>query len=184
MTNADQPFRKNLYLAGFMGTGKSALGRHLAERWRRPFYDSDACIEQKAGMSIPDLFAKQGEAAFRAMEKDFIEDGHPAEGCVVSLGGGLVVQPGMIDRLKAKGVLVCLFASPETILQRTRGNSNRPLLNVPDPEKHIRDLMAQREPYYLQAGTGIVTDGRTMLELLTQIERIYRRHARESGIVG
>jgi shikimate kinase len=172
------PLPPNLYLAGFMGTGKSALGRKLAEAKKMRFLDSDEVIARAAGKPVAQIFAEEGEEEFRRRERQFIERGHPLRGCVVALGGGLVTQPGLIEALRARGVLVCLVASPEAILQRTRGNPSRPLLNVPDPAARIRELLAQREVFYQRAGTCIMTDGRTLGDLLAHLERIYRREAR------
>lgn len=162
-----------------MGTGKSTVGRMLAKRLGLRFLDSDLEIESKVGMSIPALFEKAGEAHFRALEKEFIESGHAAGGCVVACGGGLVTQDGMIKALRARGVVACLFASPETILKRTSANKNRPLLNVEDPEARIRELLAKREPDYLRSGTCIFTDHRPMSEIVDHLERFYRREVKE-----
>jgi len=173
-----RPLPPNLYLAGFMGTGKSALGRKMAEARGMRFLDSDDVIARAVGKPIAQIFADNGEPEFRRLEREFVERGHPARGCVVALGGGLVAQPGVIELLREKGVLVCLCATVETILQRTRGNPSRPLLNVPDPAARIRELMAEREPFYRRAGTCIMTDGRSMSDLLSHVERIYRREER------
>jgi shikimate kinase len=89
-----------------------------------------------------------------------------------------VTQPGIIETLREKGVLVCLFASVETILARTKNNPSRPLLNVPDPAARVRELLAERDPYYKRAGTNIATDGRGLGDLLTHLDKIYRREAR------
>jgi len=161
-----------------MGTGKSALGRRMAEMMGMRFFDSDDVIARNAGKPVAQIFTEDGEAEFRRLERDYIEQGHPARGCVIALGGGLITQPRMIETLRAKGVLVCLCASPETILQRTRGNSQRPLLNVPDPEARIRQLLAEREPFYQRAGTCITTDGRSLGDLLAHLDRIYKREAK------
>jgi shikimate kinase len=168
----------NLYLIGFMGVGKSVVGRALARALRMRFIDSDNAIEQAAGRPIARIFKEDGEAAFRALERAFIEQGHPEEGTVVSCGGGLPVQPGMSELLRDKGVVVCLFANPRTILRRTVGNPKRPLLDVPDPEARIRALLAEREPVYMRAGIGISTEGRTINEVVASIARVYRRAAR------
>lgn len=170
--------RPNIYLIGFMGVGKSVVGRNLARALKMVFIDSDWAIEREAGMSIAQVFETRGEAAFRRMERDFIESGHPAHGAVVSCGGGLPVQPGMAELLKEKGVVVCLFASPKTIVERTVGNRKRPLLNVPDPEKRVRELMEEREPVYLGTGIGVSTEGRPIAEVVKNIVRIYRRECR------
>src|SRR5687768_5670956 len=90
----------NLYLVGFMGTGKSTVGRVLAQRLGMRVLDSDAEIERRAGQSITEIFAARGEAGFRELEREFVESGHPAEGCIVACGGGLVLQEGMIPRLR------------------------------------------------------------------------------------
>jgi shikimate kinase len=113
------------------------------------------------------------------MERRFIEDGHPARGSVVACGGGLVVQPGMLELLKSKGVVICLHASIATIIQRTAQSHARPLLNVEDPENRIRRLFAEREGIYQRAGTVILTDSRPQHELILHVLRTYLREARE-----
>ena len=167
----------NLYLVGFMGTGKTTVGRAVAHRLGFHLLDSDHEIERLQGKAIPEIFAEAGELAFRAMERAFIEGGHPAERVVVSCGGGLVVQPGMLDQLKQKGVVVCLHASIETILERTARHRNRPLLAVEDPAARIRALFAAREPIYKQAGTVILTDSRPLQDVAGHVLRAWRRDA-------
>jgi shikimate kinase len=169
----------NLYIVGFMGTGKSTVARVLANRLGMSWLDSDLQIETDQGKPIPEIFASAGEAAFRKMELDFIQSGHPERGVIVSCGGGLVTQPGMIDRLKGKGVVVCLLASPETIFERTRSNQNRPLLNVSNPQAKIAEMLKEREPFYRMAGTQILTDHRSMIEVAMHVSRVYLREARE-----
>lgn len=173
--------KPNLYLVGFMGVGKSAIGRKVARELGYEFIDSDHKIEVKAGKKIAEIFASEGESAFRGMERVFVETGHPEEGCVVSCGGGLVVQEGMSEILKQKGVVVCLFASPECIIERTGRNAKRPLLNVPNPEQRVRELLAEREPIYMNAGTCISTEGRSMKEVVRHVVRSYKVVAREFG---
>ena len=168
----------NLYLVGFMGVGKSALGRKAARALGYRFIDSDSTIEKKSGKPISKIFEEQGEAAFRQMEREFVESGHPDRGCVVSTGGGLVIQDGMSDLLRSKGVVICLFASAETIIERTGRNKKRPLLNVEDPEQRVRDLLAQREPIYMKAGACITTEHRTMTEVVNHMVRTYRDSAK------
>lgn len=167
----------NLYLVGFMGTGKTTVGRVVAQKLGFELLDSDHEIERLQGKAIPDIFAQQGEPAFRALERAFIETGHPANRRVISCGGGLVVQPGMLELLQEKGVVVCLHASVETILARTARHRNRPLLEVEDPEKRIRTLFAQREPIYRRAGTMVLTDGRPLQDIAGHVLRVWRRDA-------
>ncbi len=167
----------NLYLVGFMGTGKTTVSRILAARLGHRWVDSDHEIERLQGRTIPEIFASEGEAAFRKMERDFIENGHPAERTVVACGGGLVIQPGMLDEVQKRGVVMCLHATVETVLRRTAGNRSRPLLNVEDPEKRVRELYAVRDPIYRRAGSVILTDNRPQLEVVQHVLRAYRRDA-------
>lgn len=178
MNPVRQRQRMNVYLIGFMGVGKSAVGRQLARALHMKFIDSDWAIEREAGKQIARIFEEDGEAAFRRMEREFIETGHPAEGTIVSCGGGLPVQPGMSELLKSKGLVICLFAKPATIVGRTVGNPKRPLLNVENPEERVRELMEEREPIYMQTGIGVSTEGRPIADVVNNIARIYRRETR------
>ncbi|MGF1485027.1 MAG: shikimate kinase [Opitutales bacterium] len=169
----------NLYLVGFMGTGKSAVGRQLAQRLSMEWIDSDQAIEAHLGRTIPEIFATEGEAFFRQQERAFVESGHPAHGCVVSTGGGLVVEPGMSALLQTKGVVIGLFARPETILERVGSGTNRPMLaGEGDPIERITELLKKREPFYLAAGAGVSTDLRPMCDIVDHVERLYRRLAK------
>lgn len=178
MAKVTQGVGSNIYLIGFMGVGKTAVGRLLARMLRMGFIDSDAVIEQQQGMTIAEIFAQHGEAHFRELERKFVESGHLETGMVVSCGGGLPLQPGMRELLLSKGVVICLFARTETILRRTLGNAKRPLLNVANPEARVRSLLAEREPVYMRTGIGVSTDGRSIHEVVKNIIRIYRRHSR------
>jgi shikimate kinase len=171
------PADVNLYLVGFMGTGKTTVGRAVGQRLGFHVLDSDHEIERQQGKSIPEIFAQDGEPAFRALERAFIERGHPAERTLVACGGGLVVQPGMLELLQEKGVIVCLHASLETILQRTARHRNRPLLDVEDPAERIRTLYAAREAIYKRSGTMILTDARPLQDIVAHVIRAWRRDA-------
>ena len=168
----------NLYLVGFMGTGKSTVGRMLARQVGFHFLDSDHEIERVQGKSVSRIFAEDGEPRFRELERAFIESGHPAHGCIIACGGGLVVQPGMLALLKSRGVVVCMHAPIETILQRTQHTNHRPLLAVDDPETRLRQLYAQREAIYRSTGTMVLTDSRPMKEIAAHVLRVYRQEAR------
>ena len=172
-----RPQDVNLYLVGFMGTGKTTVGRAVAQRLGFACLDTDHEIERACGRTIPEIFAGEGEAAFRTRERAVISGGHPAERTVVVCGGVLVVQPGMREELLARGVVVCLHASVETILERTSRQDNRPLLNVPDPAQRIRTLFAEREPVYRSAGTLVLTDGRPVRDIVIHVVRVWRREA-------
>lgn len=172
-----QPPDVNLYLVGFMGTGKTTIGRAVAQRLNFHLLDSDHEIERQQQKPVARIFSEEGEAAFRAHEYVFVTRGHPATGQVVACGGGLVVQPGMLALLKTKGVVMCLHASLETILKRTAGHRHRPLLNVENPEERIRALYAERDPIYRQAGTVILTDSRPLSDIVSHVLRAYRRES-------
>ncbi len=174
MSENIESHQRNLYLVGFMGTGKSAVGRHLADKLNFHFIDVDSSIEETEALSISQIFEERGEAAFRSMEREFIEHGHPAEGCVIACGGGLVLPDGMPELLRSKGVVVCLWATPEAIYSRTKDNANRPLLNVSDPLKRIQELLAEREPRYIAAGNLVSTTDRPLAQVADAVLRLYR----------
>jgi len=176
------PADTNLYLVGFMGTGKTSVGRAVAQRIGFTCLDSDHEIERLSGRSVQEIFAHDGEEAFRTLERRFIEDGHAGNRTIVACGGGLVVQPGMLGLLKARGVVICLHASIETILERTlRHGRTRPLLDVADPEARARALYAEREAMYRGSGTVILTDGRPLAEIAGHVIRVWRRDAADRG---
>ncbi len=170
----DDTPKPNIYLLGFMGTGKTSVGKRLAHKLKFKFIDSDAEIEKKYSMQVKEIFEKFGEARFREMEREFIENGHPTNNCVVSCGGGLVCRDTMPELVKSKGVSVVLFSKPEEILERVSKNNKRPLLNVENPLEKIKELIAQRTPYYLRSGVSIATD-KEMNKTVQHIERIYKR---------
>jgi shikimate kinase len=168
----------NLYLVGFMGTGKTTIGRAVAQRLGFTLLDSDHEIERQEKTTIAEIFSRPGgEATFRSLERAFIDHGHPLSRTVVSCGGGLVVQPGMLQMLQERGVVICLHASIETILARTGRQQHRPLLNVEDPNLRVRTLYAEREPIYKRAGTVILTDSRPMNDVVAHVVRSWRREA-------
>ncbi len=171
--------RTNLYLVGFMGTGKSTVGWHAARQLHFTFLDSDREIERTENTTVSDIFATRGEPAFRRMEREFVEGGHPAQGCVVACGGGLVAPEGMLPLLRSRGVVVCLHAPLPTVLERTSRNNLRPLLQVEKPEERIRQLYAQRENIYRSAGTVVLTDKRPLREIVAHVLRVYRGEVRE-----
>jgi len=156
-----------------MGTGKSTVGRAAAQRLDLDFIDSDKAIEEKADQPISEIFASKGEAAFRAMEREFVESGHPAEGCLVACGGGLATQPGLMADLKNRGLVFALIASAAGVYERIRHNSKRPLLRVEDPLAEIERILSQREPIYRQAHCQILTEGRSVLQVTGHLCRSY-----------
>ena len=161
--------RRNLVLLGFMGTGKSALGRKVATLAGCPFLEMDAELEHRAGRSISRIFAEEGEEAFRRMESQLAEEWGGREGTVIACGGGVVLREENLRALGANGVLVCLAARPEVILARTSRSQKRPLLAGENPERKIRELLAVREPLYAKIPVQIDTSD---VDLDTLAERL------------
>jgi shikimate kinase len=166
-----QPGRRmeNLALIGFMGTGKSSVGQLVAAQLHFRFVDTDHLIEERAGTTITEIFARHGEAAFRDLERRVVGELSQAGGLVISTGGGLAAQPGNLDSLKQHALVVCLWASPEAILHRVGHQTHRPLLNCADPLARIRELLAAREPFYKQADVLMNTEMRSAREVAHQV---------------
>ena len=160
---------RKIALVGFMGTGKTSVGRLVAELLRFEFVDTDELIEEYTGRSITDIFAKDGEAAFRTLEQKVVEELAGKTKTVISTGGGLPTNPDNLSRLKSCALVVCLWASPEKIWERVRHQAHRPLLHDADPQKKIHDLLAVREPAYRQADVLVNTGLRSPREVAQQI---------------
>jgi shikimate kinase len=145
--------KSNIALIGFMGVGKSAVGRVLAEKLGMQFVETDALIKEMAGKSIPDIFREDGEIAFRELEIAVIKDVALGNGQVIACGGGVVLNTINIARLRETGVIILLTATPQAIIKRTTLNKeSRPLLaSAQDHAQRIRALLKFRRPYYERA---------------------------------
>jgi shikimate kinase len=164
---------ENVILVGPMGSGKSAVGRLLADRLGLALVDSDAEIEARTGVDVPYIFEREGEAGFRAREVDVIDEITQREGVLVATGGGAVLDPRTRRRLRERGCVVYLRTSVDQQLARTRRNEQRPLLMNPDPRGTLERLMAQRAALYEEvADVTVDTDGR---KVKTVVEEILRR---------
>jgi shikimate kinase len=164
---------KNIVLTGFMGTGKTAVGRELSNILGWKIIDVDQEIEKDREMSINEIFKKLGEPAFRDIESETVRKVAQNKSVIISTGGGAVLRKENVDALRDNGVIVCLNALPETILKRTRGNDERPLLLVEDPLGKIEELLERRRPFYDNADMIIETEGKTPLHIAEEIlERI------------
>jgi shikimate kinase len=157
-----------------MGTGKSAVGRLVAEQLYFAFLDTDELIESGTGKSIADIFAQQGEAAFRHLESRTVAELAAKSQTVIATGGGLPVNPANLASLKTHALVVCLWASPETIFERVRNQTHRPLLKAADPMAKIRALLAEREPFYRQADVLVNTELRSVREVAQQVLHQFR----------
>ncbi|MDX1386197.1 MAG: 3-dehydroquinate synthase [bacterium] len=168
---------QKIFLAGFMGTGKSAIGQKLAKNLGYQFLDTDTLIQKTAKKSIPEIFARQGEKSFRALEAKVIDQVCGREKVVVSLGGGAVCHQANLNKLRRSGVLILLRASEATLFKRLRGDQTRPLLQGGAKGKDLltvlRSLLERREKYYGQIPWQVATDGKSPLALARQIQRVY-----------
>ena len=160
---------RNIALTGFMGVGKSSVGRALAEVLHFEFIDTDEIIESNAGKSINRIFADDGEPTFRGLESQIVQQLTTRDRVVISTGGGLAVSPDNLASLKSHALVVCLWASPEAIWERVRHQSHRPILQTIDPPARIRELLAQREPFYKQADVLVNTELRSLREVVQQV---------------
>lgn len=149
--------RGNIYLVGFMGTGKSSVGRLVAKRKKWQFVDLDELIELKEKMTIAEIFSKGGEQYFRKIERKVLKEVSTQEKFVVACGGGIVINKDNIKTMKEAGVIICLNAAIDVILKRVAGYTHRPLLNVPNPKMQVGHLLKLRAPFYAQADKVIDT---------------------------
>jgi shikimate kinase len=146
---------RSIVLVGMMGSGKSSIGKRLAQRLSLPFIDADAEIETAAAMTIPEIFATRGEAEFRAGEKRVIERILAHGPQVLATGGGAFMNAETRAHVAQAGVSVWLKADPDVLMRRVRKRANRPLLQTADPDRTLRELLAAREPTYALADITI-----------------------------
>lgn len=165
---------RNIALIGFMGTGKTSVGHLVAGRLGFKFLDTDHLIERRAGMSISEIFATHGEARFRELEREVVDGLAAEDRCVIATGGGVGANLELMASLKRHALVVCLWASPERIWQRVSRQVHRPLLHVADPQQRIRDLLAQRQPFYRRADVLLNADTRQVPQTATQVIKEFR----------
>jgi shikimate kinase len=170
-----------IVLTGFMGTGKSEVGRRLAKRLGRTFVDTDQLVEARAGKAIAAIFAEDGEAAFRALERDAVDTAAARGEAVIAVGGGAVLDAANVARLRAAGVLVCLTADPDTILRRVGDVRRRPLLAGDDPRGTIERLLGERRGAYAAAADVVLdTSDRNVDQVVEEIREHIGRLEREN----
>jgi shikimate kinase len=168
--------KRNIFLIGPMGSGKTAVGRHLARLFHYAFHDSDADIEAKTGVDIPFIFEKEGEEGFRLRERESIDRLTRLESIVLATGGGAVIDPLNRAALAQRGVVVYLVTSINQQIERTRHARHRPLLHDTDPEQKLKDLMERRAMLYAEiADLTVTTDGRRVQLVAEEIHAGLRR---------
>lgn len=165
---------KNFILIGFMGSGKTVVGKRLAKRLGYTFIDTDILIEENTGKSISDIFSHDGEQSFRDTETQILTELSGLSEHVISTGGGIITKKENRERLKNIGFIIWLRASPETIFKRVSTENHRPLLKVDNPLEQIKRLMSQREQSYAKSDLTIDTDG---LEVDDVVNKIIRQAA-------
>lgn len=172
---------ENIYLIGLMGVGKTTIGKQLAKALQRPFYDSDKVIEDCMGVDIPTIFSYEGEEGFRMREQAAIEQLSAIPGIVMATGGGAVIKPENREVLKSNGFVVYLHCSIDKILYRTRHDTQRPLLRTDNPRQRLQDLLAQRDPLYMECADFKIDSGalpgKTVVKtILQQYQAALERH--------
>ena len=159
----------NLALIGFMGTGKSSVGRLAAAQLHYDFVDTDELIEKRLGKTITQIFAQDGEAVFRDVERQLVAEMVAWRRKVIATGGGLPACEANLASMREHALVVCLWASPESIWERVRNQAHRPLLKEPDPLNRIRTLLGERTLFYRQADVLVNTGMRSIKEVTQQV---------------
>ncbi|MDD5319116.1 MAG: shikimate kinase AroK [Methylococcales bacterium] len=171
---------ENIYLVGLMGAGKTTIGRQLAKSLSVPFYDSDKAIEESTGVDIPTIFEFEGEEGFRDREQKMIQQLTQLEGIVLATGGGTILREENRRLLKETGFVVYLQCSVERIQERTRRDTQRPLLKTDNPRERIESLFKQRQPLYLSCADLIVDTGvmqsKAVVNQILEKYRLFNRH--------
>lgn len=167
---------KNIVLVGFMGTGKTEVGKNLAKKLNMDFIDTDELIEKKEKDRIVRIFQVKGEEYFREVEEEIIEKVSKCKNCVIATGGGALIREKNYLNLKKNGILICLVATPEEIYRRTIPKKDRPLLlKSKNVIETIKELLKIREPYYSKADYKIDTTKKSIDEVVEEIIRIIKR---------
>jgi len=163
----------NIFLVGMMGAGKTSVGRVLAKRLNKVFYDSDHVIEQRTGVKIPVIFEIEGEPGFRHRESVVIDELTALDEVVLATGGGAVLARENRERLRTRGTVVYLRASVKDLLNRTRHDKNRPLLQTADPRARLNELFEIRDPLYREiAHVTIDTGSQSLTTLMNRLHHV------------
>ena len=170
---ADSVISGNIFLIGMMGAGKTSVGRVLAKRLNKVFHDSDQVIEQRTGVKIPVIFEIEGEAGFRHRESAVLDELTALDDVVLATGGGAVLAQENRQRLRARGTVVYLRASVKDLLNRTRHDKNRPLLQTADPRARLNELYEMRDPLYREvAHVTIDTGSQSLATLMNRLHHV------------
>lgn len=163
---------RNIALVGFMGTGKTTIATGLSRRLKMRYVSTDDLIERKEKRTINEIFTKSGEECFRDVETAVIKEAAAMENVVIDAGGGAVLREENMANLKGSCIVICLTADEETVMERTKKYKHRPLLNVEDPKRKIRELLAKRAPFYAKADYTFDTGKLTIRQVIEKIVEI------------
>jgi len=161
----------NIVLVGFMGTGKTAAGKLLAKRLEMKYISTDEVIEDKERRSINDIFKNNGEQYFRRAEKEVVKKAAQLNKFIIDAGGGVVLDEENMQALKQNAKIICLSATPEVILERTKRYHHRPLLKVENPKAKVEELLKIRAPFYARADYTIDTTNLSLEQVVEEIEK-------------
>lgn len=173
--------KSTIILVGLMGAGKSTIGRQLARRLHLTFYDSDKVIEERTGVNIPTIFAIEGEQGFRDREEQTIRELCTMPDILLATGGGSVLRDTNRVRIKAAGCVIYLRASAEQLFLRIRHDKNRPLMQTENPLQTLRDLLAVREPLYMEVADIIIPTGKQKVNVILRDIQHKLKHIQESS---
>lgn len=169
--------KRHIVLIGLPGSGKTTVGRLVAERLQAGFVDIDAILARREGKPITMIFAEKGEAAFREMERKEMEAALANQAAVIAPGGGWAAQPGAIEQAKSQAVVIYLHTRPETAAQRAAPEGTRPLLSGEDPAERMRQLQREREPFYRNAHAQLDADRKSAPQVASEVVRLAQSSA-------
>lgn len=170
---------KNIVLVGFMGTGKTTIATKVAHRLGLHYVSTDDMIEKREKRTINEIFRDSGEEYFRDVESGIARELSSQEDLVIDTGGGIVIRDENMAYLKSGGIVICVTADPDTIIERTKKYKHRPLLNVEDPKRRVMDLLAKRSPLYAKADQTIDTGKMTIDQAVERIVGIAEANLRK-----
>jgi shikimate kinase len=166
---------RNLVLIGFMGSGKSTIGRIVSGELKMKLVDLDRWIEERKKMPIAEIFEKEGEDAFRELETEAVKEVSKSAGQVIATGGGVVLRKSNLEILAGSGILIHLQVDAATVLARTQRHSHRPLLQGPDATLRIEKLMKERQSFYDAIPNSVQSAKRPISDVVADVLRIYRK---------
>lgn len=169
----------NLFLIGPMGAGKTTMGRQLSRKLHMDFFDSDRVIEEHTGADIPLIFELEGEQGFRKREQEAIDELTQKSNIVLATGGGAILKSENREHLKNRGVVIYLHSDISHLLERTKHDKNRPLLQTDDPGAKLRELMSAREPLYRETADIVINTGEKSIRSVINVILDKLKHFQE-----